>query len=53
MSRDEGLEIAVGQKEIIEKNLGDVCDEAGVSEIDGVLFWERQFLNPFSVVGFG
>ncbi|SDG87779.1 hypothetical protein [Pelagibacterium luteolum] len=27
---------------------GDVCDEAGLSEVDRDLLWRRQFLNPFA-----
>ncbi len=37
------------QKEIIETNWDKVCDEAQLNEIDRKLFWERQFLNPYSI----
>jgi len=35
------------QREIIEAQWGQVCDEAGLSEVDRALLWRRQFLNPF------
>jgi serine/threonine-protein kinase HipA len=30
---------------------GVVCDEAGLSEVDRVFLWGRQFLNPFALEG--
>lgn len=32
----------------IRTRFGDVCDEAGLSEVDRDLLWRRQFLNPFA-----
>ena len=34
----------------IESRWEDVCDEAGLSEVDRRLLWKRCFLNPFSVI---
>lgn len=34
------------QREAIEANWDNVCNEANLSEIDRKLFWKRQFLNP-------
>lgn len=51
LTRDEAMEIALGQKAAIEDNWDAVCDEAQLSEIDRALFWSRQFLNPYSVTG--
>ncbi len=51
LSREEGLEIALQQKIIIESNWDKVCDDAGLNEIDRTLFWGRQFLNSFSFEG--
>ena len=34
----------------IEKHWDEVCDEAEVTTVDRSLFWQRQFLNPFSII---
>lgn len=36
--------------EAIEQNWKVVCDEADLSDVDKSLLWERQFLNPYSIV---
>jgi len=51
LSCDEAFAIVEHQKQVIEKNWGPVCDEAGLSEIDRKLFWGRQFLNSFAFEG--
>ncbi|KKC34023.1 type II toxin-antitoxin system HipA family toxin [Devosia psychrophila] len=48
LSREQALEIAQAQIEVIRTRFGDVCDEAGLSEVDRELLWRRQFLNPFA-----
>ena len=48
---DEAMEIAVNSKAAILDNWDAVCEEAQLSEIDRALFWGRQFLNPYSVIG--
>lgn len=48
LSREQALEIARVQIEVIGTHFGDVCDEAGLSEVDRDLLWRRQFLNPFA-----
>lgn len=48
LSREQALEIARVQIEVIRTRYGDVCDEAGLSEVDRDLLWRRQFLNPFA-----
>ena len=48
LSREQALEIARVQIEVIGTRFGDVCDEAGLSEVDRDLLWRRQFLNPFA-----
>lgn len=53
LTRDEAMDIAVYQKTVIENNWDDVCEEAGLSEIDRALLWKRPFLNPYSLVGLG
>lgn len=34
----------------IQHNWNAVCDEAELSEVDRSLFWQRQFLNPYSII---
>lgn len=46
LSEDEAKAIFDRQREAIEANWDNVCDEAKLSEIDRKLFWQRQFLNP-------
>lgn len=52
LSRDDAREIIELQIEVIKKNWKAVCDEATLNEIDQTLFWERQFLNSFTLEGF-
>lgn len=47
LSKEEASEIFEAQVEIIKSSWDDVCDEAGLSEVDRRFFWKRQFLNPF------
>jgi serine/threonine-protein kinase HipA len=49
ISKDKAYSIFEHQKFMIEQNWHAVCDEAELSEVDRNLFWQRQFLNPFSV----
>lgn len=53
LSKDEALVIFEHQKEVIEKNWHEVCDEAQLSKVDRNLLWGRQFLNPFVFEGLG
>lgn len=48
LSKDVAMEIAISQKQIIESQWDDVCDEAKLSTVDKNLFWGRQFLNPYA-----
>lgn len=48
LSREQALEIARLQIEVIKTRYGDVCDEAGLSQVDRALLWRRQILNPFA-----
>lgn len=48
LSRELALEIARLQIEVIKTNYIDVCNEAGLSQVDRDLLWRRQFLNPFA-----
>ena len=46
LPQDEAKAIFERQREAIEANWDNVCNEAELSEIDRKLFWKRQFLNP-------
>lgn len=48
LSKNEAQAIFEKQRETIENNWDNVCDEAGLSTVDRRLFWQRQFLNPFA-----
>ncbi|MCH8493217.1 MAG: type II toxin-antitoxin system HipA family toxin [Idiomarina sp.] len=50
ISQNEAKDIFAHQIQVISDNWEAVCDEAGLSEVDQRLLWQRQFLNPFSVV---
>ena len=51
LSREKALEIFEAQKQVIESNWRNVCDEADLSVVDRTLFWGRQFLNPYAFEG--
>lgn len=48
---DEAEAIIRQQIFIITENWRNVCDEAGLSEIDRNGLWRRQFINPFAIDG--
>lgn len=49
LSKEEAKAIFEHQIQIIKANFDAVCAEAGLPEIDKRLFWQRQFLNPYSM----
>lgn len=49
LSQEEAKAIFEHQIQIINDNFDAVCVEAELSEIDKRLFWQRQFLNPYSI----
>ncbi|MFQ3235670.1 MAG: serine/threonine-protein kinase HipA [Paraglaciecola sp.] len=49
INKDEAHSIFEYQKSVIKQHWQAVCDEAELSEVDRNFFWQRQFLNPFSV----
>ena len=49
LSENDVRKIFKKQKSVIEDNWESICDEAELSEVDRMLLWKRQFLNPFSV----
>lgn len=50
LSTDQAKVIYTQQIECIKNNWEAVCDEARLSEVDRNLLWQRQFLNPFSLI---
>ncbi len=51
LTRNQAWDIASGQVEMIRANWDGVCGEAGLSEIDMKVLQDRQFLNPYSIIG--
>jgi len=49
LSENAARKIFKKQKSVIEDNWESICDEVELSEVDRMLLWKRQFLNPFSV----
>lgn len=52
VSQTEAREIIDRQIEVIEENWHDVCDRAGLPEVERERFRGRQFLNPFALEGY-
>ena len=48
MNKQEAIHIVNHQVQVIENEWQTTCDEARLSEVDRMLFWRRQFLNPFA-----
>ena len=48
LSAAEAKELVEHQIDLIQKNWGNVCDEAGLSIVERQMFWGRQFMNPFA-----
>lgn len=52
LSEPQAREIVDHQIETIETDWAEVCDLAGLSEVDRAGFWRRQFLNPYATEGY-
>lgn len=50
LSESEAVGICDRTEAVIRKSWDTVCEEAEISTVDKTLMWERQFLNPFSIV---
>ncbi len=48
LSREEAIAIINHQVGIILNEWHATCDEAGLSKVERLFFWRRQFLNPFA-----
>lgn len=49
LNEAEARKIVDGQIETIEGQWDDVCDLAGLTEVERAGFWRRQFLNPYAL----
>jgi len=52
LSEPEAREIVDRQIEVIEAEWDDVCDLAGMGEVDRRTLWRRAVLNPAALVGY-
>jgi len=52
LSEPQAREIVDRQIETIETGWAEVCDLAGLGEVDRAGFWRRQFLNPYATEGY-
>jgi serine/threonine-protein kinase HipA len=52
LSERNAREIIDHQIAVIESQWADVCDRAGLTEVDRAGFWRRQFLNPYATEGY-
>ncbi|HKH64311.1 MAG TPA: HipA domain-containing protein [Solirubrobacterales bacterium] len=52
LSEAEAQEIVENQLETIEGHWDEVCDLAGLTEVERASFWGRQFLNPYALEGY-
>jgi serine/threonine-protein kinase HipA len=51
LGADRARAIIASQLATVRARWADVCDEAGLSEVDRAFLWGRQFLNPFALEG--
>jgi len=52
LSTSEARRVIDHQIETISRDWTDVCDLAGLAEVDRTGFWHRQFLNPYALIGY-
>ncbi|HYN39351.1 MAG TPA: hypothetical protein VES39_08870, partial [Rhodospirillales bacterium] len=50
LGEGEAILIATAQIKTIKEHWLQVCDEAGLSEVDRNFLWRRQFLNPYAFI---
>ena len=51
LNQADAADIVARQREVITKSWDEVCDLAELSTVDRAFFWQRQFLNPYSLEG--
>lgn len=52
LTADEARGIVDGQTETIEREWDEVCELAGLSEVDRRRLWQGAFLNPLATEGY-
>ncbi|MDX6670308.1 MAG: serine/threonine-protein kinase HipA [Solirubrobacteraceae bacterium] len=52
LTQTEARDIVDHQIDVIEKQWRDVCDQAGLPDVERKRFWKRQFLHPFALEGY-
>lgn len=52
LSDAEAREIVDHQIDVINTRWPEVCDRAGLTEVERNQFWHRQFLNPYATEGY-
>lgn len=52
LTEAEAREIVDNQIETIKGQWDEVCDLAGLTQVERSGFWERQFLNPYALQGY-
>ncbi len=52
LSEPDAREIVDRQIEVIESQWAEVCELAGLTEVERRYFWRRQFLNPYATEGY-
>lgn len=52
LSDRDARDLINGQIETISRRWDDICDEAGLSEVDRSYLWRRQFLNDYAFEGY-
>lgn len=51
LGADRARTLITSQLATIRSHWNQVCDEAGLTEVDRAFLWGRQFLNPFALQG--
>jgi serine/threonine-protein kinase HipA len=51
LGEDRARAIITAQLAAIHSHWDEVCDEAGLTQVDRAFLWGRQFLNPFALQG--
>jgi len=52
LTESEAREIVERQIQTIEGDWEEVCDQAGLAQVERERFWRRQFLHPYALEGF-
>jgi serine/threonine-protein kinase HipA len=52
LTEREAREVIDQQVDVIEREWGEVCERARMTEVERSFFWRRQFLNPYAFEGY-